>query len=142
MTTAALAGLLLFGLVSTATLSLQLPDYLPLIPGAVALIFIGVAYLYTPIYLAGLVIDYRQVRQANVDWNPSRWFLLGGSLQLTYFIIPIVQAYEIETFEELVFGAVELTALFATGVITIRYLRTRDSNLSGAPMLVTLWSSG
>jgi hypothetical protein len=141
LTTAALLGFLLFALISTATTSLQLPDFLPLIPGALALIFVGAAHLYTPIYLAGLLLDLRKVRKASGVWTPSWWFLLGGGAQIVYFIVPVVQASGVQTFEELVFGTLEVTALFAAGVITTRYLRARDSNLSGAPTLVSFWSS-
>lgn len=140
LTTAALVGILLFVLVSTATVSLQLPGYLPLVPGTLMLIFVGVAYVYTPVFLVGLVLDLRKVRNTEAVWSPSWWFLLGGSVQIAYFSIPIIQAYEVQTFEELVFGAVEFTALIVTGVTTVRYLRARDNNFSGAPTLVSLWS--
>jgi hypothetical protein len=53
----------------------------------------------------------------------------------------MVQAYGGETFEELVFGSVELAALLSTGILTVQYLAVRDSNLPGAPALVSLWSS-
>ncbi|WP_324666213.1 hypothetical protein [Haloarcula sediminis] len=134
-------GLLLFALVSTATSSLQLPKFLPLLPGAVALICIGLVHLYTPIYFAGLVLDIRQVRGSSGVWRPSWWFLLGGGAQLVYFSIPLIQAYGGETFEELVFGTLEVMALLVAGIITINYIHERDSHLFGAPTLVSLWSS-
>ena len=67
--------------------------------------------------------------------------LLAGGAQIVYFVVPIIQAYGGETFEELVFGSVEFAALLCTGVVTIRYLTVRDDNLPGAPALVSLWSS-
>lgn len=139
--TVGLVGLLLFALVSTATSSLQLPKFLPLLPGAVALICIGLVHLYTPIYFAGLVLDIRQVRESSSVWRPSWWFLLGGGAQLVYFSIPLIQAYGGETFEELVFGTLEVMALLVAGIITTNYIYERDSHLSGAPTLVSLWSS-
>ena len=66
--------------------------------------------------------------------------LLAGGAQIVYFVVPIVQAYGGETFEELVFGSVELATLLCTGIVTIQYLAVRDSNLPGAPALVSLWS--
>lgn len=141
LTTAALVGLLLFGLTSAVTPSLRLPDFLPLLPGVPALIATGIAYVYTPIYLTGLILDLRQVRSAEIAWNPSWWMLLAGSVQVVYFIVPIVQAYEGDTFGELVFGSVELAALLAAGLATVRYLNTRDGRFPGAPRLVSLWSS-
>jgi hypothetical protein len=141
LTTVGLVGLLLFALVSTATSSLQLPEFLPLLPGAVALISIGLVHLYTPIYLAGLVLDRRQVREPNSVWRPSWWVLLGGGAQLVYFSIPLIQAYGGETFEELVFGTLEVIALLVAGIVTTKYLYERDSHLPGAPTLVSLWSS-
>jgi len=141
LTTVGLVGLLLFALVSTATSSLQLPKFLPLLPGAVALICIGLVHLYTPIYFAGLVLDIRQVRESNSVWRPSWWVLLGGGAHLVYFSIPLIQAYGGKTFEELVFGTLEVMALLVAGIITTKYLYERDSHLSGAPTLVSLWSS-
>lgn len=141
LTTAAVVGLLLFGLTSTVTSSSQLPDFLPLLPGAPAMIALGTVYLYTPIYLAGLILDLRQVRKADITWDPS-WQILGtGSVQVIYFVIPIVQAYDGDTFEELVFGSVELTAVVAVGVLTVRYLNTRGDHFLGAPRLVSLWAN-
>lgn len=58
-------------LVSTATTSLQLPDFLPLTPGVLALICIGAAHPHTPIYFAGRVLDRRTVRKASGVWTPS-----------------------------------------------------------------------
>ncbi len=141
LTAGSLFGLVAFGVVSAATGWLQLPAYLPLVPGAAALVAIGLAYLYTPLYLAALALDYRQVLNAPGGWRPSRWILLGAGSQLAYFVVPIVQAYGIETFEELVFGVVELTALLVAGTATVRYLRARDDNFAGAPRLVTRWST-
>lgn len=141
LTAASLFGLLAFGVVSAATGWLQLPAYLPLIPGAAALVAIGVAYLYTPLYLAALALDCRQVRNAPGGWRPPWWILLGAGSQLVYFLVPIVQAYGVETFEELVFGVAELTALLVAGITTVRYLRARDDNFAGAPRLVARWST-
>lgn len=141
LTAGSLFGLLAFGIVSTATEWLQLPAYLPLVPGAPALVAIGVAYLYTPLYLAALALDYRQVRNAPGGGRPLRWILPSAGSQLVYFVVPLVQAYGIETFEELVFGVVELTALFVAGITTIQYLRARDHSSAGAPGLVAWWST-
>lgn len=140
LTTAALVGLLLFGITGAVTPSLRLPDFLPLLPGTPALIALGIAYVYTPIYLVGLIFDLRQVRSAEIGWNPSSVILLAGSVQVIYFILPIVQAYGGDTFAELVFGSVELAALLAAGLATVRYLNTRDGRFPGAPRLVSLWS--
>jgi hypothetical protein len=140
LTAVALFGTALFAFVSTATLSLQLPEYLPLFPGALALISFAMAHLYTPLYVTGLALDLRQVRQTGGAWAPSRWFLLGSGPQLVYLIAPLVQAYGVETFDELVFGTLEMAALLATGVITTRYLHARDRNLPGTPPLVSPWS--
>lgn len=141
LTTGVLAGVLLFGLVSTATIALDLPKFIPLFPGALTLVFLGLSHLYTPIYVIGLALDRRRVRATDATWRPSRLVLLGGGGQITYFVVPIVQAYGGKTFEELVFGSIELAALLCTGVVTIRYLAVRDTNLPGAPALVSLWSS-
>jgi hypothetical protein len=141
LTTVGLVGLLLFALVSTATSSLQLPKFLPLLPGAVALICIGLVHLYTPIYFAGLVLDIRQVRESNSVWRPSWWVLLGGGAHLVYFSIPLIQAYGGKTFEELVFGMLKVIVLLVAGSLTTKYLCERDSHLPGAPTLVSLWSS-
>jgi hypothetical protein len=111
-----------------------------LVPGGLTLVFLGVAYFYTPVYIVGLTLDWRRVRASDTTWSPSKSILLGGGAQIAYFIVPIVQAYGGETFEELVFGSVELAALFCTGVVTVRYLAIRDNNLPGAPALVSLWS--
>lgn len=140
LTAVALFGTVLFALVSTATLSLQLPEFLPLFPGALALVFFAMAHLYTPLYVTGLALDLRQVRETGGAWAPSRLFLLGSGPQLVYFIAPLVRAYGVETFDELVFGTLEMAALLATGVITTRYLHARDRNLSGTPPLVSPWS--
>jgi hypothetical protein len=141
LTTGVLAGALLFGLISTATTAFDLPKFIPLFPGGLTLVFLGLAYLYTPIYVVGLALDRRRLRATDAAWVPSRLVLLGGGAQIAYFAVPIVQAYGGETFEELVFGSVELAALLCTGVVTIRYLAVRDSNLPGAPALVSLWSN-
>lgn len=140
LTTGVFVGTLLFGFVSTTTTALALPEYRPLVPGAATLAFLGLAYLYTPIYVVGLALDRRYVRATEGVWDPSRSVLLGGGIQIIYFTVPIVQAYGGETFEELVFGSVEFAALLCTGVITIRYLAVRDSNLPESPALVSLWS--
>jgi hypothetical protein len=141
MTIGVLAGGLLFAFVSTATTAFGLPKFIPLLPGGLTLVFLGVVHLYTPIYLAGLALDRRCVRVSDAAWSPSGLVLLAGGSQAVYFIIPIIQAYGGETFEELVFGSVELAALVCTGVVTIRYLAVRDNHSSGAPVLVSLWSS-
>ena len=80
------------------------------------------------------------MRASDAAWRPSRLVLLAGGAQIVYFVVPIVQAYGGETFEELVFGSVELAALICTGVVTIQYLAVRDNSLPGAPALVSLWS--
>lgn len=103
--------------------------------------FLGIAHLYTPIYVAGLALDRRCVRASEAAWKPSRLALLAGGSQIVYFAVPIIQAYGNETFEELVFGSVELAALLCTGVVTVQYLAVRDNNLPNAPALVSLWSS-
>jgi hypothetical protein len=141
LTAASLLGLLAFGVVSTATGWLQLPAFLPLVPGVAALVALGTAYLYTPLYLAALALDYRQVRSVPGDWRPSRWVLLGAGSQLVYVVVPVIQAYGVDTFEELVFGVVELTALLVAGLTTVLYLRGRDDNFAGAPRLVTRLSA-
>jgi hypothetical protein len=135
-----LAGALLFGLAGTATTAFGLPKFIPLVPGGLTLVFLGMAHLYTPIYVAGLALDRRCVRASDAAWRPSRLVLLAGGAQIVYFVVPIIQAYGGKTFEELVFGSVEFAALLCTGVVTIRYLAVRDSNLPGAPALVSLWS--
>lgn len=140
MTIGVLAGALLFGLVSSATTAFDLPKFIPLFPGALMLVFIGLAHLYTPIYVIGLALDRRCVRATDATWSPSGLILLAGGAQIVYFVVPIVQAYGGETFEELVFGSVELAVLLCTGVVTVRYLAVRESNLPGAPALVSLWS--
>ena len=140
LTTGVLAGALLFALISTATTAFGLPKVLPLFPGALMLVFLGLAYLYTPIYVLGLALDRRRVRLTDASGGPLRLVLLGGGTQIVYFAVPIVQAYRGEWFEELVFGSVELAALLCTGIVTVRYLAVRDSNLPGAPALVSLWS--
>ncbi|WP_152422398.1 hypothetical protein [Halorubrum californiense] len=140
LTAGVLAGALLFGLVSTATTSFGLPKFIPLVPGGLTLVFLGVAFFYTPVYIVGLALDRRRVRATDVAWSPSRLILLGGGAQTVYIAIPIIQAYGGETFEELVFGSVELAALLCAGVVTVRYLAIRDNNLPGAPALVSLWS--
>ncbi|WP_434531487.1 hypothetical protein ACODNH_20960 (plasmid) [Haloarcula sp. NS06] len=132
--------MLLFALISTATTAFGLPKFIPLFPGGLMLLFLGLGHLYTPVYVAGLVLDRRRVRATDATWVPSRLILLGGGSQIVYFAVPIVQAYGGETFEELVFGSVELAALLCTGVVTVKYLAVRDSNLPGAPALVSLWS--
>ncbi|SDY24098.1 hypothetical protein [Halobellus clavatus] len=141
LTIGACLGALLFGLLSTATRAFGLPAYLPIFPGALTLVFLGVAYVYTPIYAAGVVLDRRSVRASAAVWSPSRLVLLGSGIQAIYFVVPMVQAYGGETFEELVFGSVELAALLSTGILTVQYLAVRDSNLPGTPALVSLWSS-
>lgn len=140
LTTGVLAGALLFGLTSTATTAFGLPKFIPLFPGGLLLVFLGGAHLYTPIYVVGLALDRRRVRATDAARSPSRLALLGGGVQVVYFVVPMVQAYGGETFEELVFGSIELAALLCTGVVTIRYLVVRDTNLPGAPALVSLWS--
>lgn len=136
----ALAGLLLFGLTGAVTSVSQLPDFLPLLPGTPAMVALGAVYMYTPIYLAGLALDFRQIRRAGVVWNPLPWVLSAGSAQAIYFVVPIVQAYDGGTFDELVFGSVALAALFVVGVMTVRYLDARDNRFPNAPRLVSLWS--
>jgi hypothetical protein len=140
MTVGVLAGALLFGLAGTATTAFGLPKFVPLLPGGLTLVFLGGAHLYTPIYVAGLALDRRYVRASEAAWRPSRLVVVAGGTQIVYFVVPIIQAYGGETFEELVFGSVEFAALLCTGVVTIRYLAVRDSNLPGAPALVSLWS--
>lgn len=140
LTTGVLAGALLFGLTSTATIAFGLPKFIPLVPGGLMLVFLGLAHLYTPIYVVGLALDRRRVRAIDGGWVPSRLILLSGGAQIVYFAVPIVQAYGGETFEELVFGSVEFAALLCTGAVTVRYLAIRDNNLPGAPALVSLWS--
>ncbi len=141
LTTGVLAGALLFGLTSTATTTFDLPRFIPLFPGGLMLIFLGVAFLYTPIYVVGLVLDRRHMPATDAAWVPSRVILLGGGAQTVYFAVPIVQAYGGETFEELVFGSVELAALLCTGAVTVWYLAVCDNNRTGAPALVSLWSN-
>ncbi|NLV11873.1 hypothetical protein [Haloarcula argentinensis] len=140
LTTGVLAGLLLFALTSTASTAFGLPKFIPLFPGGLMLLFLGLGHLYTPVYVAGLALDRRRVRATDTAWVPSRLGLLGACSQIVYFAVPIVQAYGGETFEELVFGSVELAALLCTGVVTVKYLAVRDSNLPRAPALVSLWS--
>lgn len=140
LTTGVLAGALLFGLVSAVTTAFDLPKFIPLFPGALTLLFLGAAHLYTPIYVVALALDRRRVRPINAAWSPARLILLGGGAQIVYFAVPIVQAYGGKTFEELVFGSVELAALLSAGVVTVRYLAVRDTNIPGAPVLVSLWS--
>ena len=140
ITVGVLAGALLFGLTGTATTAFGLPPFIPLVPGGLTLVFLGIAHLYTPIYVTGLALDRRCVRASDTAWRPSRLVLLAGGAQIVYFVVPIIQAYGGETFEELVFGSVELAALLCTGGVTIRYLAVRVSNLPGAPALVSLWS--
>ena len=140
LTTGVLAGALLFGLASTATTAFGLPKFIPLFPGALLLVFLGGAYLYTPVYVVGLALDRRRVRATDAAWSPPRLALLGGGAQVVYFVVPMVQASGGETFEELVFGSVELAALLCAGVVTVRYLAVRDTNRPGAPALVSLWS--
>ena len=140
ITVGVLAGALLFGLTGTATTAFGLPPFIPLVPGGLTLVFLGIAHLYTPIYVTGLALDRRCVRASDAAWRPSRLVLLAGGAQIVYFVVPIIQAYGGKTFEELVFGSVEFAALLCTGVVTIRYLAVRDSNLPGAPALVSLWS--
>jgi hypothetical protein len=141
MTIGVLADALLFGLAGTATTAFGLPKFIPLIPGGLTLAFLGFAHLYTPIYVAGLALDRRCVRASDAAWMPSKFVLVAGGAQIVYFVVPIIQAYGGETFEELVFGSVELAALLCTGVVTVQYLAVRDNNLPGAPALVSLWSS-
>ena len=140
LTTGVIAGMFLFGLSSTATTAFGLPKFIPLFPGGLMLLFLGLAHLYTPIYIAGLALDRRRVRATDVARVRSRLGLLGGGAQVVYFAVPMVQAYGGKTFEELVFGSVELAALLCTGVVTVRYLAVLDTNLSGAPALVSLWA--
>lgn len=140
LTTGVLAGALLFGLVSAATTGFGLPKFVPLVPGVLTLAFLGFAHLYTPIYVLALALDRRRVRATDATRNPSRAVLLAGGAQIVYFVVPIGQAYAGETFEELVFGSVELAALLCTGVATVRYLAVRDTTFPGAPALVSLWS--
>lgn len=137
----ALVGLLLFGLTGAVTSASHLPEFLRLLPGVPAMVALGVVYIYTPIYLAGLILDFRQIRRAGVAWNPSRWVLSAGGAQAIYFVVPIVQAYDGGTFDELVFGSVELATLLVVGVMTVRYLDARDTRFPNAPRLVSLWSS-
>jgi hypothetical protein len=141
MTVGVLAGALLFGLVGTATTAFGLPKFIPLVPGGLTLVFLGIAHLYTPIYVAGLALDRRCVRASEAAWKPSRLALLAGGSQIVYFAVPIIQAYGNEAFEELVFGSVELAALLCTGIVTVRYLAIRDNTLHNAPALVSLWAS-
>jgi hypothetical protein len=141
ITVGVLAGAVLFGLAGTATTAFGLPKFIPLVPGGLTLVCLGIAHLYTPIYVAGLALDRRCVRASEVAWKPPRVVLLAGGAQIVYFAVPIIQAYGGETFEELVFGSVELAALLCTGVVTVQYLAVRDNNLSNAPALVSLWSS-
>jgi len=141
LTTVAIVGLLLFGLTSTLILALHLPKFLPLLPGTPALIALAVVYIYTPGYLAGVILDFQYVRSAGVAWNPSRWVLSAGSVQAVYVAIPMVQAYDGGTFDPLVFGSVTLAALLVVGVLTGRYLNERDNRFPNAPRVVSLWSS-
>jgi len=106
ITVGVLAGALLFGLTGTATTAFGLPPFIPLVPGGLTLVFLGVAHLYTPIYVTGLALDRRCVRASDTAWRPSRLVLLAGGAQIVYFVVPIIQAYGGETFEELVFGSV------------------------------------
>jgi hypothetical protein len=131
-------SLLLFALASTATRSLHLPEYLPLLPGTAALVFLGIAYLYAPLHVVGFVVDLARVRNADIGWTPSGWFAVGGGTQAVYVTVPLVQAYGGTTFEEVVFGSVELTALLLTGLVTTRYLHARDTCLPQSPPLVSL----
>lgn len=140
MTTGALASTLLFGFVSTATTAFDLPRFIPLIPGGLTLVFLGLAHLYTPIYVVGLALDRRQLRATDMTWSPSGSILLAGGAQIVYFLVPILQAYGGQTFEELVFGSVEFVALLCTATVTVRYLAVRETTLPGAPALVSLWS--
>ena len=138
LTTGVIAGVFLFGLSSTATTAFGLPKFIPVLPGGLMLLFLGLAHLYTPVYVAGLALDRRRVRGTDAAGVSSRLVLLGGGAQVVYFVVPIVQAYGGKTFEELVFGSVELAALLCTGVVTVRYLAVLDTNVSGAPALVSL----
>jgi hypothetical protein len=90
-TTGVLAGALLFGLISTATTVFDLPKFIPLFAGGLMLVFLGLAHLYTPIYVVGLALDRRRVRVTDAAWSPSRLIVLGGGAQIVHFTVPIVQ---------------------------------------------------
>ena len=66
--------------------------------------------------------------------------LLGGAAQVAYVVVPITQAYGGATFEELVFGSVELAALLCAGAVTARYLAARGGDRPEAPPLVSVWA--
>ena len=138
--TGVIIGVFLFGLSTTATRAFGLPKFIPLLPGGLMLLFLGLAHLYTPVYVAGFVLNRRRVRTTDATWAPLRLVLLGAGAQIVYFVVPIIQAYGGKTFEELVFGSVEIAALLCTGVVTVRYLAVLDNNFPGAPALVSLWS--
>lgn len=141
LTAGALFGAVLFGLGSAATTAFNLPKFLPLFLGALTLLFLGGAHLYTPVYLAGLALDRRRVRATDAVWGQSGLVVSGGGAQAVYVLVPIVQAYGGATFEELVFGSIEFAALLFAGVVTVRHLAIRDNNMPGAPGIVSLWSS-
>ena len=78
LTAGALLGAVLFGLGSAATTAFNLPKFLPLFPGALTLLFLGGAHLYTPVYLAGLALDRRRVRATDAVWGQSGLVVSGG----------------------------------------------------------------
>lgn len=141
----ALFGTLLFSFVAVITQAGNLPAFLPLVPGALAILLFGAVHLYTPIYVVGIMLDVRSVRNNSVGWTPSTWLLLGGIFQMIYFVVPVVQAYGPDTFEELVFGSVELVTLALAGVLTLRYVHARCSDIYQPPLVISLrsrvWSS-
>lgn len=138
LTAGALLNTLLFGLAAAAARAEYLPEFVPLLPGALALLCLGVVHLYTPIYVTGLIMDLRAARKDDTEWSSPRWVLLAGGLQTVYFVGPVVQAYGVDTFDELVFGSIEYVLLVLASIVTVRYLYLTGDDACRAPSLVSL----
>lgn len=125
LTVGAFGALLCYAVTSLSYPTVHSVDFLPLLPGGVLLLFLGALFIYTPVYVLVLTVDLARTRQTTAAGPRVRWGTSAVGLQLGYFLIPLLQAYDSGFLDTLIFGIAEFGLISLAAIATVRYVRAR-----------------
>ena len=100
-------------------------SFLPLVPGGLLLLLLGVLFVYSPVYALALAFDLRRLRGTNPPEPRIRVGMLAIGSQVGYFLIPLIQAHDSGFLDTLIFGIAEFGLISIAAIATLRHLRVR-----------------
>lgn len=125
LTGGAFGALICYAITSLSYPTIHSVSFLPLVPGGLLLLLLGVLFVYSPVYVLALTFDLRRIQETNPPEPRIRFGMLAIGSQVGYFLIPLIQAYDSGFLDTLIFGIAEFGLISIAAVATVRHLRVR-----------------